>query len=652
MLNTLIKIGQWRSEQTSEWDRFLDAPKVKYEDKKGNPIRNYILPIIFDLDEMTVNINSEDLKEYDQEKDLGRLKAIKIQGGNNKAIYCAAPPNKLNQIYKTFFGKEGDNEAREGELIQAIDKHFPQYKTTILYQILQNCFQLKDQFLSVAYNSEKEKVDPQLIIKRMGWGKNEAIALFYVCVKSEKQGLPSHLPFSELKEYVQFLSDKFINQKVNNSQQTSAGSKNLCYASGVNCQDVEAIDLSTRYSLNKMFVTETRNYASLFNKNFFKINYQVSKENQIKLDLASTFLLEKYKTRIADIDHVIIPQFFSSENLEYELFLDGIKKKTDILFSFKTLDNIRIDIEDNTEDPYWLNFLAFESDGNFFKSIELIKDVSQFHFSKIIEAFDDTDNEFKQYKNFTNWESVMTEYKERRRLNFNSIFTLIPVRKDKEKKNVALNLFKSILENRKVEKSKLFKYFTELILCHYFERYRSYTNIIPSTKEYFGKTVRDSVFKYLAFFQFLRRLNLIDMEPEEQEFEPVESSGEEYAQIIQNFFQTMGYNQNQKAMFYLGRMLNTVAYIQKDKNKTVIEKVDFNGMNRDKIVRLRLGLFEKAKQYRKSFRIVFSDALFAENFDFESWKMDPNEAVFFLLTGFSFGAKKKKGTPEDKIETP
>jgi len=648
MLDTLIKIGQWRSKQTSEWDRFLDPPKVKYEDKKKNPIKNYILPIIFDLDEMTVNISSEYLKEYDQERDLNRLKAIKILPGRYKATYCTTPPNKLEQIYKTFFGK-GDS--KSGDLIQVLEKDFAQSQTTILYQILQKCFLLKSKFLEVAYNIEKEKIDPQKIIQSLNLSKNETIALFFICIKYGKYGFDKVIPFAEIEEYVQFLSDKFINQKSNNTLKTSINAKNLCYASGKRCQDVGVIELNEKYSPNKMFVTTTLNYAAMFLKNNFSQNYQVNKINQINLDSGAKFLMKNYRITIAEVDHVIIPQFFSSENMEYELFLDGIKKKTDILFSFKTLDNIRIDLEDNTENPYWLNFLAFESDGKFFKSIELIKDVSQFHFSKIIDAFDDTNDEFKQYKNFTDWESVMTEYKERRRLNFNSIFALIPVRKDKEKKNVALNLFKSILENRKVEKSKLFKHFTELILCHYFERYRSYTNIIPSTKEYFGKTVRDSVFKYLAFFQFLRRLNLIDMEPEEQKFEPVESSGEQYAQIIQNFFQTMAYNQNQKAMFYLGRMLNTVAYIQKDKKKTVIEKVDFNGMNRDKIVRLRLGLFEKAKQYRKSFRIVFSDTLFAENFDFENWNMDPNEAVFFLLTGFSFGAKKKEGTPEDKTET-
>ena len=68
MLQTLLKIGEWQSQGKSEWDRFLDYPKVEREDKRGNPIKNYTLPIIFDLDAMEVIISQENLSEYDEQK--------------------------------------------------------------------------------------------------------------------------------------------------------------------------------------------------------------------------------------------------------------------------------------------------------------------------------------------------------------------------------------------------------------------------------------------------------------------------------------------------------------------------------------------------------------------------------------------------------
>lgn len=133
------------------------------------------------------------------------------------------------------------------------------------------------------------------------------------------------------------------------------------------------------------------------------------------------------------------------------------------------------------------------------------------------------------------------------------------------------------------------------------------------------------------------------MEPEQQtipEKEPIN----DYEQKIDNFFQRMNYNSQQKAMFFLGRMLNAVAYLQKDKNKTVIDKVNYNGMDRDDIVRLRIDLFEKAKQYGKPEKVLFSDSHFSQYFDFEHWEMNPQEAVFFILTGYSFGIVKQQNS--------
>ena len=110
----------------------------------------------------------------------------------------------------------------------------------------------------------------------------------------------------------------------------------------------------------------------------------------------------------------------------------------------------------------------------------------------------------------------------------------------------------------------------------------------------------------------------------------------------EQFFVKMGYSDAQKAMFYLGRMLNAVTYIQREKKKTALEKVNFSGMDRDDIVRLRISLVEKAKQYGEVGKVIFHDARFGELFNFEKWSMPPQEAVFFLLSGYSYGLVKSE----------
>ena len=639
MLQTLLKIGEWQSQGKSEWDRFLDYPKAEREDKRGNPIKNYTLPIIFDLDVLEVIISQENLREYEEEK-VKNTFPLKIKGGNNKAIYTSVPGGKINQVYKTFFGKEGTDTER-GELVEAIEKVNQDLLTEKLKKLLSEIFKLKEKFLEMTVHSAKGVVDIRSINENFNLEKSENIVFVNVLIKSQEFGFNVPTVFAEIEDYAAFLQYSFLGDQTRKSNKKAK--MKLCYASGDAMEDVEELNLDTRYSLNKMFVTETKNYASVFNKNKFSINYQVSVENQEKLDYASSYLLNQgYKMRIANLDHVIVPQFMQNSKVDLEMALEGIHKKSDLLFNISRLDDFANNVQDEIQDEvFWINFIAFESDGNFFKSTEIIKDVSSFHFSKLLKAFNDINWEFREAR-FIDWDKIMTEYdyeaKERlpRNLNFNSVFKIIPLRKDKEKKNKALDLFKTILENRKVNSEILYDCFVELILCHYYRRYGSYTNVQQYSSDYFYFAIRDSVFKYHAFIQFLKKLNLIDME--DSQTNPTEGKPEnKYDQAIQEFFTKMSLNTDQKAMFYLGRMLNAVEYIQKGKTKTVIQKVNFNGMDKENIQRLRISLIEKAKQYNSMGKVIFTDNEFGKHFNFNGWTLNPQEAVFFLLTGYSFG---------------
>jgi CRISPR-associated protein Csh1 len=78
MLQTLIKIGQQKSQDLGEWDDVLDWPKIETENKKGEKIINYVLPIVFDLDESQIRLGNLGENEYDEQKTVQRLFNIKI----------------------------------------------------------------------------------------------------------------------------------------------------------------------------------------------------------------------------------------------------------------------------------------------------------------------------------------------------------------------------------------------------------------------------------------------------------------------------------------------------------------------------------------------------------------------------------------------
>jgi CRISPR-associated protein Csh1 len=656
MLETLLKIGEWQSQGKSEWDRFLEPPKIKTEDKKGNIIKNYILPIIFDLDNNDIIVSGENLLEYDP-KYLREWKAIKIQGGNNKAFYTTVSGEKIGQIYKTFFGKEGV-ETFNGELLEALKKLDSNLITYDIKSLLESVFILKDIFWQ-KFTVEKKNGERELKVKSieeyLGFSNNQKLVLLTVAIKSTIFFGDSLKYFFEIPEFLAYLEKRFLKEASGQSTTSDRIEKpKLCYASGTEQTDVENLNLSSRFSLNKMFVEETKNYAANFDKGHFSKNYQVSLSNQEKLDYASNYLLNegKLRVRIANIDHVIIPQFQEVSDIDMELTIDKIRTKSDLLFGLKDLEFFVENINDEVEGTYWLNFLAYESDGNFFKSTELIKDVSSFYFQKIIEIFRETHVKFLEVKGF-DWNTIIAENGKNKAFNLNSVYSLIPVRTDnkKEKKNKVLALFKKILENREIEKKTIFAYYCELILCHYFERYKSFVNIPNSSSDYLYFSIRNSTFKYLAFIEVLKKLNLIDMN--EENTLANEELGNKYDRAIHDFFVKMNFDQHQRAMFYLGRMLNTVEFIQKEKKKTVIQKVNFHGMDIDDIRRLRNSLVEKAKQYNKISKVIFTDRRFGELFDYNNWKMNPmnpQEAVFFLLTGYSFGISTNEAETLKEIE--
>lgn len=653
MLSTLLKLGEELSQNRGEWDDIIDVPNTDKEKNKGYHL--YIAEIIFDIDQQSIYVSPE-LREYDEESSM-KYKSIRIQGGNNKAIYVCVESGKIDQIKKTLFGKEDDS--IKGEFVEAIDKDFPQFQSTQLYQILKKVFSLKNIFINFyEQQDEKGKIKSveSVLSESLNLGLNNKVVLWCANVICSELEIYQSTPINRLNGYDDFIKAKFLDKSQNQSSEFK-----ISYASGDLLKDVVETDFSTRYSLNKMFVKETKNYASYFDDNNFNKNYQINVDEQLYLERASKYLLEKQQIRIAGIDHCIIPQFLSASSVNIYDILYQSFRKSELLFQTKEFGILQTETEDSidNQEPYWINFLGFESDGNFFKTLNLIKDVSSLHLIKVIDIFRKVGQKMKNLTGIVDWEAVMTEFfdKERKPAYFNlqTMYYLIPQRKDKEKKNEALGIFKSILEQRKINPTQIFHHFCNLILCHYYKRYEAFKNVRKYSEDALDFAVRDAVFKYLAFIQVLKHLNLLEnMETnEENELELVpleETAPTEFGQKIELFFEQMKYSDAQKAMFYLGRMLSSVAYIQKDKKKTVLEKVNFNGMDKKDIQRLRLGLMEKAEQYKEIGKVIFNDSLFTKYFDFNNWNMSEQEAVFFLLSGYSFGIQTKDKKEENKTK--
>jgi CRISPR-associated protein Csh1 len=646
MLTTLIKLGAQLSEDRGEWDDIIDYPNIENETKKGIPL--YVAELIFDLDRQDIDFG--DLEEYDKHRSCQEYKYIKIQGGNNKAIYACAESGKLEQIRKTFFGAldSKGNSPASGQFQEFIQKDFPAFKTTLFATLLPKIFTLKDVFEKMAISLKEVKgqevrsIDEKLLLQGLkALPPNAKVILYYTSVLSASDGINQPTPLSEIEGFQEIMRAKFLNKGGKKEALTEG---RISYATGLKKTDATNADFPNRYSLNYMFVETTLNYASGFDKASFHNNYQVSREEQLLLERGSKYILENLKIRIAGIDHCIIPHFLNSSTVDIKYITKDLLEQNELLFDQASIDRLDTGVKTQTDQPFWLTYLAFESDGNFFKTIHQIKDVSELHFYRVLESIYWVNRLFTdELTTAVDWAAVSTNFGKTFCFNLSSIYSIIPTRKEKEKKNNALSLFKSIFENRKIDANRLFRFFCELMLCHRFGRYKAFTNVKEYEDRSFDFAVRDGVFKYLAFIQVLKHLKLLTiMDENELNTKPSESPTNDYSRKMYAFLDHMGYNVNQRAMFFLGRMLNSVAYLQEGKKKTVLDKVNFNGMQLPSILRLRNSLIEKAKQYDGILKVKFIDSEFTAHFKYEGWNMNAEEAVFFLLSGYSYGIIKSK----------
>jgi CRISPR-associated protein Csh1 len=615
MLDTLIKIGKIQSEGKSDWDAKIYNPSEKTQ----------LVLLIFDVDEQSIKI---DLDAFDTQRAFD-FRCMKPEGARAKNTLVTVDVSKnFEQLKKSLLGSI---DATSGEFMEVIKRDCPNIEQTDLGKALHLIFDMKNVFENYS--------DTEGYFK----SKNNVVA---TAIQSNELGISEPKALAMLDGFEDFAKVKIL--KTENLDKEKVSVEKVCYATGDICNDVNEVDFSNRFSLNKMFVTTTKNYLSDFQDGYSIGNYQVSNKNQKLLEAGSKFVLDNWQTLIANINHCILPRTFGETPLNDKLFRTYIKPTTDALFGYENIKDISRQTGRKRE-LYWITFMAYESDGNFFKTLNLIQDVNGLYLEKLEQAFFKTHELFKETQGF-DWQRIMSYQKSD--FNFYTLYNCIPVRKDKEKKNVALALFKSILEQRKIDRQQIFEYFKELVLCHRYGRYVGYKNIHSSGE--FDFSLEKSVFQYLALIHVLDNLKLFKDSKKELTMENQEKStplvSEDRQQQIDAFFERMQYNGQQKGLFYLGQTLSAVAYAQVKKqhsSKPILNKINYNGMDKAAILKLHKDLREKIVQYKLFGLCEPILAKFHDNFDMSNFKLSKEEVLFYIMSGYSFRAEKEQTAATD-----
>jgi len=636
MIDTLLKLGEQLSGNSSKWGDRLEKRESKlYQDDKKREKKLYVLNIVFDVDNETIIVSPENLEQFTENDSISRHWLLQTMGANAGKTYVAALLDNLEHLAMSLIGKTDKNNAGltlDGDFLNDIKKNFPEIKSTTFYNALNSLKIFKKNSVVL----EKEYVLKQIGINRA----SEAIIFCYASIKNSELNTTETIELSKLEGFETYMNTRFF-KPILTDKQTN---QKLCYASGHAKPDVEVSSYMQRGLINAMFVQETKNYANNFEKSNFNKNYQISKENGQFIERAAFFLKNNFTVRIADIVHIIVPEFLSKTQIDLKSVLEKVKSQSDFLFKYNELKKLDINITDETDDtPYWINYLAVETDGNYFKTSELIKDVSKPYFLTILKTIEEVNYELQTSLNNNSF------------LNLYSIYTYIPVKNDL-KNNAALVLFKDIFEHRPIDKQQLFKHFSKYLICQRSgqfdksKKHRAYANIREQTN--FDYAISNAVNTYLTFFEILKKLNLLNhnnMDGNNEVVQQIETTTNDYGKSIETFFVKMEYTEQQRALFYLGRVLSNVAYAQyqkSHKNKPVLNKINYNGMDNEKIIRLRVDLAEKARQYNIVNKVEFNFSRFTDLFNPKHKHLSPNENVFYILSGYSFGISKSEPSSE------
>lgn len=604
MLQTLAKIGEQLLEGKGVWTQLTTEPKLP-KDKK-----HWICPILFDCINNEIRILKDEMELYKPDKAIDyRYINSEKWGRRGKKCALVVEPKNFSMLEETLFGK---NDNDDGSMVQSIES-LPKFSTTPIFKALQE--------VKYTLNTQRSILDIANIKKELNLGVNEEPVMFYSLIKSKN--IESSKP-TRLTSVEGF--DDFIIKKFGPSQ----GSSGIDQLSGNFSKDVIEATFQRGYNPNAIFQTSALNYASNFSE--FQKNFQIENISTAYLDKGAQYILTNLQTRIAGISHIVIPNFRRKNLEEFDLnetefYLD---KSSDLLFGYTELDK-SISQSLTVQKIFWVNYIAFESDGNSFKIMNHIKDVNSLYLTKLVETFFKTGLEFKAFIG------------EKYQFNLRSIFNIIPVRDgNKSKVNASLILFKDILEQKQISKENLFHHFIELALCHWFGRHTAFKNIRKIDS--FDFAIKDAVFKYSALIYTLKQLNLINMgQVTNPANEDKEKSDSNYEQRIQAFFKKMEYTESEKALFYLGRVLSSVAYAQYQKgheSKPVLNKINFNGMDANSIVRFSLDLREKTRQYNIHNKTEWNLSEFTDRFNEKNWPLSKEQNVFYLMAGYSFGLTK------------
>ncbi len=403
-------------------------------------------------------------------------------------------------------------------------------------------------------------------------------------------------------------------------------------------------------SLLKMYVLDKKGFLSgISDSNLSKIRtFSLCPQCLKKLFTGMGYIERNFRTSIGDLNLYLIPRS-SIKIRKLERFLVFVKNKFDTVKSYENLMNFDEKMKDFSE------YGQYAKDESNYTLNLIFGRREQASFSFYYEITEVPVSSLTSFtKNVKNLAKEMGEIfgdEENLNVTFGEIYRIFPLSLRKTKAGLRLEgyaplilLYSALLQGHAYSEEELIKRALLFVRIHRYGLYGAYN--IRKVKNGDIEACYGLV-KFNILLKLLKNgLNIRNLEEREAKILIEED--------VMRYFETMRYEAWQKALFLIGYLIGEVGrqqYRKGDEKKSILSKINFDGMGKDKVVMLANQILESLRNYRI---LKYNEAIYAEMKQLLDNNLDkindPVRNVFYILSGYSFSTMKSiKARPHSGV---
>ncbi|MGQ9622931.1 MAG: TIGR02556 family CRISPR-associated protein [Candidatus Caldatribacteriaceae bacterium] len=413
-----------------------------------------------------------------------------------------------------------------------------------------------------------------------------------------------------------------------------------------------------RLKFLKPYITDKVGFASGVSESGFTHNFLICEECFSAYLVVENYLPQNLYFRAGTLDFLLLPTFILFPDSPtwrqgFSWLMNKLIRKTQALTNLLTLVKGEEELErtldelfeeEGIENQCLLSFLFYQKTQSEFRVLGLIKDVTPSWVSRLFRRSNQLSHEGKHLLG-----GDVGEWW----IDLSRLYYLLPLREqDRAEHKKLLYLYYGLLRGEPIKYSFLIKEFVELAHLYLTGRFEG-TN---QRKVNSGQEEWALATKLLQGGFFLKLLRGEEILKGVKDL-PVVGQNLMVNQEMHEYLKSMGYFEPQVALFLMGYLLNEVGkgqYSSGHQKKPVLEKINCQGMNWRRVLSLANQLFEKLRQYDRlqgQNEIIYAEMKrLLDRYRESVWPLDPEENVFYILSGYAYGVRTTILRKEKEVE--